>query len=245
MIDAVNEVWRPDQGQRVIINLPATVEVSTPNVFADQVELVHENIRYREHVLISVHTHDDRGCGVAAAELAVMAGADRVEGTLLGNGERTGNMDLVTAGMNLYAQGIDPEIDFSRMKEIRALVEEITEIDTHPRHPYAGIWCSPPSPAAIRTRSASAWRNTSPATCGGWPTCPSTRTIWAVATRKWCASTASPARAAWPMCWSGTSASACRAGCSRNWPWWCSATPRKTAAKSPASAFTGASTAIT
>ena len=131
-IDAVNEVWRPDQGQRVIINLPATVEVSTPNVFADQVELVHENIRYREHVLISVHTHDDRGCGVAAAELAVMAGADRVEGTLLGNGERTGNMDLVTAGMNLYAQGIDPEIDFSRMKEIRALVEEITEIDTHP-----------------------------------------------------------------------------------------------------------------
>ncbi|MBL7252442.1 2-isopropylmalate synthase [Alloalcanivorax marinus] len=138
VIDAVNEVWRPDQGQRVIINLPATVEVSTPNVFADQVELVHENIRFREHVLISVHTHDDRGCGVAAAELAVMAGADRVEGTLLGNGERTGNMDLVTAGMNLYAQGIDPEIDFSRMKEIRALVEEITEIDTHPRHPYAG-----------------------------------------------------------------------------------------------------------
>ncbi|GAA5126338.1 2-isopropylmalate synthase [Alloalcanivorax gelatiniphagus] len=138
VIDAVNEVWRPDQGQRVIINLPATVEVSTPNVFADQVELVHEGIRYREHVLISVHTHDDRGCGVAAAELAVMAGADRVEGTLLGNGERTGNMDLVTAGMNLYAQGIDPEIDFSRMKEIRALVEEITEIDTHPRHPYAG-----------------------------------------------------------------------------------------------------------
>ncbi|MEO1901005.1 MAG: 2-isopropylmalate synthase [Alcanivorax sp.] len=138
VIDAVNEVWRPDRGQRVIINLPATVEVSTPNVFADQVELVHENIRYREHVLISVHTHDDRGCGVAAAELAVMAGADRVEGTLLGNGERTGNMDLVTAGMNLYAQGIDPEIDFSRMKEIRALVEEITEIDTHPRHPYAG-----------------------------------------------------------------------------------------------------------
>jgi 2-isopropylmalate synthase len=101
VIDAVNDVWRPDQGQRVIINLPATVEVSTPNVFADQVETVNDNIRYREHVLISVHTHDDRGCGVAAAELAVMAGADRVEGTLLGNGERTGNMDLVTAGMNL------------------------------------------------------------------------------------------------------------------------------------------------
>ena len=138
VIDAVNEVWRPDQGQRVIINLPATVEVSTPNVFADQVELVHEKIQYRDDVIISVHTHDDRGCGVAAAEMAVMAGADRVEGTLLGNGERTGNMDLVTAGMNLYSQGIDPQIDFSRMKEIVALVEEITDIQTHPRHPYAG-----------------------------------------------------------------------------------------------------------
>ncbi len=138
VIDAVNAVWRPDQGQRVIINLPATVEVSTPNVFADQVELVHENMQYRDHVIISVHTHDDRGCGVAAAEMAVMAGADRVEGTLLGNGERTGNMDLITAGMNLYSQGIDPQIDFSRMKEIVALVEEITDIQTHPRHPYAG-----------------------------------------------------------------------------------------------------------
>ena len=138
VIDAVNAVWRPDQGQRVIINLPATVEVSTPNVFADQVELVHEKIQYRDDVIISVHTHDDRGCGVAAAEMAVMAGADRVEGTLLGNGERTGNMDLVTAGMNLYSQGIDPQIDFSRMKEIVALVEEITDIQTHPRHPYAG-----------------------------------------------------------------------------------------------------------
>lgn len=138
VIDAVNAVWRPDLGQRVIINLPATVEVSSPNVFADQVETVHDGIAYREHVVLSVHTHDDRGCGVAAAEMAVMAGADRVEGTLLGNGERTGNMDLVTAGMNLYSQGIDPRIDFSRMKEIVALVEEITEIATHPRHPYAG-----------------------------------------------------------------------------------------------------------
>tara|TARA_A100001391_G_scaffold190328_1_gene162523 strand:+ start:1530 stop:3203 length:1674 start_codon:yes stop_codon:yes gene_type:complete len=138
VIDAVNEVWRPDQGQRVIINLPATVEVSTPNVFADQVEIVHENIRYREHVLISVHTHNDRGCGMAAAELSMMAGADRVEGTLLGNGERTGNMDLVTCGMNLYTHGVDPGIDFSRMKEIVQVVEEITDIPTHPRHPYAG-----------------------------------------------------------------------------------------------------------
>ena len=138
VIDAVNEVWRPDQGQPVIINLPATVEMATPNVFADQVEWVCENIRYREYISISVHTHNDRGCAVAAAELAVMAGADRVEGTLMGNGERTGNMDLVTMAMNLYSQGIDPTLDLSGMAEITDVVEACTEISTHPRHPYAG-----------------------------------------------------------------------------------------------------------
>ncbi|KPQ30370.1 MAG: 2-isopropylmalate synthase [Marinobacter excellens HL-55] len=138
VIDAVNNVWRPDQGQPVIINLPATVEMSTPNVFADQVEWICENIRYREHISISVHTHNDRGCAVAAAELAVMAGADRVEGTLMGNGERTGNMDLVTMAMNLYSQGIDPTLDLSGMAEITDVVEACTEISTHPRHPYAG-----------------------------------------------------------------------------------------------------------
>jgi 2-isopropylmalate synthase len=138
VIDAVTNVWRPDQGQPVIINLPATVEMATPNVFADQIEYVCDHIRCREHVTISVHTHNDRGCAVAAAELAVMAGADRVEGTLLGNGERTGNMDLVTMAMNLYSQGIDPMLDLSHMKEIVATVEACTEISTHPRHPYAG-----------------------------------------------------------------------------------------------------------
>ncbi len=138
VIDAVTGVWRPDQGQPVIINLPATVEMATPNVFADQVEWICDRIRYREHLRISVHTHNDRGCAVAAAELAVMAGADRVEGTLMGNGERTGNMDLVTMAMNLYSQGIDPELNLSGMAEITATVEACTEISTHPRHPYAG-----------------------------------------------------------------------------------------------------------
>ncbi|MGM0563377.1 MAG: 2-isopropylmalate synthase [Pseudomonadota bacterium] len=138
VVNAVNAVWQPQNGQRVIINLPATVEVSTPNVFADQVEAFCEGIDNREHVIVSLHTHNDRGCGVAAAELGQMAGADRVEGTLLGNGERTGNMDLVTCGMNLYSHGIDPGIDFSRMPEIVELVEDITNIVTHPRHPYAG-----------------------------------------------------------------------------------------------------------
>ncbi|MEP0170465.1 2-isopropylmalate synthase, partial [Marinobacter sp.] len=118
VIDAVNDVWRPDQGQPVVINLPATVEMATPNVFADQIEWICDNVRYREHISISVHTHNDRGCAVAAAELAVMAGADRVEGTLMGNGERTGNMDLVTMAMNLYSQGVDPTLDLSGMAEI-------------------------------------------------------------------------------------------------------------------------------
>lgn len=138
VIDAVNEVWRPDLGQKVIINLPATVEMATPNVFADQIEWICDHIKHREHLSISVHTHNDRGCGVAAAELAVMAGADRVEGTLLGNGERTGNMDLVTMAMNLYSQGVDPQVDLSGMAEIIETVEACTEISTHPRHAYAG-----------------------------------------------------------------------------------------------------------
>lgn len=138
VLDAVSDVWRPDEGQPVIFNLPATVEMSTPNVFADQIEYVCDNICRREHISISVHTHNDRGCGVAAAELAVMAGADRVEGTLMGNGERTGNMDLVTMAMNLYSQGVDPMLDLSGMSEITEVVEACTEISTHPRHPYAG-----------------------------------------------------------------------------------------------------------
>ena len=138
VIDAVNDVWRPDQGQKVIINLPATVEMAMPNVFADQVEWICDNIRYRDNIRISLHTHNDRGCAVAAAELGVMAGADRIEGTLMGNGERTGNMDLVTMAMNLYSQGVDPKVDLSGMAEITEVVEACTEISTHPRHPYAG-----------------------------------------------------------------------------------------------------------
>ena len=136
--DAVNAVWRPDQGQRVIINLPATVESATPNVFADQVEWFCDHVQHRQHLVISVHTHNDRGCAVAAAELAVMAGADRVEGTLLGNGERTGNMDIVTMAMNLYSQGIDPVLDFSDVAQVLRCVSDCTQIPVHPRHPWVG-----------------------------------------------------------------------------------------------------------
>ena len=138
VIDAVTAVWRPENGRRVIINLPATVEVSTPNVFADQIEWVCEQVRHRPHIEISVHTHNDRGCAVAAAELAVMAGADRVEGTLLGNGERTGNLDIVTMAMNLYAQGVDPRLDFGDIAEVIRVSEACTAIRAHPRHPYVG-----------------------------------------------------------------------------------------------------------
>jgi 2-isopropylmalate synthase len=136
--NAVIEVWQPTPGQPCIINLPATVEMATPNVFADQIELFCRQVERRDSVVISLHTHNDRGCAVAAAELGVMAGADRVEGTLLGNGERTGNMDIITMAMNLYSQGIDPMLDFSDMDKICTVSKACTQIDVHPRQPYAG-----------------------------------------------------------------------------------------------------------
>jgi len=136
--DAVIAVWQPTVDNKTIINLPATVEVSTPNVYADQIEWINDNISHRDAVTISLHTHNDRGCGVAAAELGVLAGADRIEGTLLGNGERTGNMDIVTMAMNIYSQGIDPELNLSDMDRIIATVERCTQLAVHPRHAYAG-----------------------------------------------------------------------------------------------------------
>lgn len=136
--DAVNEVLAPTPEQPVIINLPATVEMSTPNIYADQIEWFCDRVKHRDALIISLHTHNDRGCAVAAAELGVMAGADRVEGTLLGNGERTGNMDIMTMAMNLYSQGVDPKLDFSNMDEICTVARECTQLPVHPRHPYAG-----------------------------------------------------------------------------------------------------------
>lgn len=136
--NAVIDVWQPTADNKAIINLPATVECAGPNVFADQVEVFCRNVKQRENVIVSIHTHNDRGCAVAAAEMALLAGADRIEGTLMGNGERTGNMDLITMAMNFYSQGIDPEIDLSIADEIVATVEECTQIKTHPRHPWFG-----------------------------------------------------------------------------------------------------------
>ncbi|PKH77357.1 2-isopropylmalate synthase [Pseudomonas sp. Choline-02u-1] len=136
--DAVIEVWNPTPEHKMILNLPATVECATPNVYADQIEWFGRKINRRDSVIISLHTHNDRGTGVAATELGLMAGADRVEGCLFGNGERTGNVDLVTVALNMYTQGVNPELDFSDIDGVRKVVEECNQIQVHPRHPYVG-----------------------------------------------------------------------------------------------------------
>src|ERR1700759_2362166 len=136
--EAVMDVWQPGPDREIILNLPCTVERSTPNVYADQIEWMSRNLPDRDHVCLSVHTHNDRGTAVADAELAVLAGADRIEGCLFGNGERTGNVCLVTLGLNLFSQGIDPMISFSDIDEIRRTVEYCNQLPVHPRHPYAG-----------------------------------------------------------------------------------------------------------
>jgi len=136
--EAVADVWQPGPGRPMIINLPATVEVSTPNVYVDQIEWFCRRFSQRKQVTISVHPHNDRGTGVACAELAMLAGADRVEGCLFGNGERTGNVDLVTLALNLYTQGVAPGLDFSQLKQVVEVVEQCNQLPVHPRHPYAG-----------------------------------------------------------------------------------------------------------
>ncbi|MFG3695073.1 2-isopropylmalate synthase [Stutzerimonas stutzeri] len=136
--NAVIEVFQPTPAQKLILNLPATIEAATPNIYADQIEYFGRHVNKRDSVLISLHTHNDRGTGVAATELGLMAGADRVEGCLFGNGERTGNVDLVTVALNLYTQGVDPQLDFSDIDAVRKVVEECNQLPVHPRHPYVG-----------------------------------------------------------------------------------------------------------
>jgi 2-isopropylmalate synthase len=136
--ERVSDIWQPEAGREIILNLPATVEMSTPNTYADQIEYFSRHLTRRAHSIISLHPHNDRGTAVAATELALMAGADRVEGCLFGHGERTGNVDLVTLAMNLFSQGIDPQVNLSDIDEIRRTVEYCTQLPVHPRHPYAG-----------------------------------------------------------------------------------------------------------
>jgi len=134
----VNNIWHKGNKNKTIINLPATVELSTPNIYADQIQWMNENLKNRDNIILSLHPHNDRGTAVAAAELGLMAGADRIEGTLFGNGERTGNVDIVTLGLNLFTQGIDPELDFSDINKTMREVEYCNQLPVHPRHPYAG-----------------------------------------------------------------------------------------------------------
>jgi 2-isopropylmalate synthase len=136
--EAVMDVWKPTATRPIILNLPATVEMATPNVYADQIEWFQRHVRAREAIVLSLHPHNDRGTAVAAAELGVMAGADRVEGTLFGNGERTGNVDVVTLALNLFSQGVDPQLDFADIDAARRIVEHCNRLPVHPRHPYVG-----------------------------------------------------------------------------------------------------------
>ncbi len=235
--EAVMDVWQPAQGRPIILNLPATVECTLPNEFADQVEWMDRNLSRREHISLSVHPHNDRGTGVAAAELAVLAGADRVEGCLFGNGERTGNVDLVTLGMNLFSQGVDPMIDFSDIETVRRVAEECTQLPTHPRHPYAGDLVytafSGSHQDAIKkgfdameraARSAGSLVGETP---GASPTCRSTRRTSAVRTRRSFASTASRARAGSRTCSRQGTASTSRAASRWSSPAWSSGTVRR------------------
>ena len=136
--NAVNEIWQPSKDKKTIMNLPATVELSTPNIYADQVEWMCRNLKNRENIIVSLHPHNDRGTGIGAAELGLMAGADRIEGTLFGNGERTGNVDIVSLALNQFTQGIEPGLDFSDINKVMREVEYCNQLPVHPRHPYAG-----------------------------------------------------------------------------------------------------------
>ena len=137
--ESVMDVWQPTPDNKTIINLPATVEMSSPNIYADQIEWMHRHFSRRDAIVLSLHTHNDRGCGVAATELGLMAGADRVEGTLFGNGERTGNVDIITLGLNMFTQGIDPKLDMSNIKSLADTAEFCNQLPIHERHPYAGL----------------------------------------------------------------------------------------------------------
>ena len=138
VVDAVTEAWQPTPQRKCIVNLPSTVEHSTPNIFADMIEWMHRNLARRDAIVLSVHPHNDRGTGTAAGEFALMAGADRIEGCLFGNGERTGNVDVVNIALNLYTQGVHPGLDFSDIDEVRRCVERCNQLPVHPRHPYVG-----------------------------------------------------------------------------------------------------------
>ena len=218
--NAVLDIMEPTPDRPMIINLPVTVEMSMPHVYANQIEYCDKHLSHRDSVIISTHPHNDRGTGVACAELAVLAGAQRVECCLFGNGERTGNVDAVTLAMNLYSHGVDPKLDFSNMPEICDTYERMTRMHIYERTPYAGQLVFAAFPAATRTPSPRAWLTAKSAasTAGPAPISPSTPTISAVPmTPTSSGSTARAARAASALCWSRTTATTCPPRCARLW----------------------------
>ena len=224
--------------------------MATPNVYADQIEWMDRHLARRDSIVLSIHPHNDRGCGVAAAELAQLAGADRVEGCLFGNGERTGNVCLVTLGLNLWTQGIDPGIDFSDINEAVRVVESCNQLPVHPRHPYAGDLVftafSGSHQDAIKkglaARQAALAQGKAPGTC---PTCPSIPPTSGAPTTPSSASTASRARAASPTCWSATTGWCCRGCCRSSSARSSSASPTRAARSSPRRRSARRSTAST
>jgi 2-isopropylmalate synthase len=184
VVDAVMDVWQPTPQRKAIVNLPSTVEHSTPNIFADMIEWMHRHLARRDSIVLSVHPHNDRGTGTAAGEFAVMAGADRLEGCLFGNGERTGNLDLVNVALNLYSQGVHPGLDFSDIDEIRRTWSTATSCPCTRAIPTSASWSTPRSPARTRTRSRRRSAPARRATSGTCPTCRSTPRTWAAATRR-------------------------------------------------------------
>ena len=217
--EGVMAAWGATPNRPVILNLPATVEMSTPNVYADQIEWFCRHLSRRDSVVLSLHPHNDRGTAVAAAELGLLAGADRVEGTLFGNGERTGNVDVVTLALNLLTQGVDPGLDIPDIDALVKVAEHCNRLPVHQRHPYAGqlVFTAFSGSHQDAIRKGLAARQKMPATRpprGRSRTCPSIPRISAARTRPSFASTASRGRAASATCWRRTTASRCRA---RSW----------------------------
>lgn len=217
---AVQDTWGATPEKKIIINLPSTVEMTTPNVYADQIEWMDRHFKNRDSIILSVHPHNDRGTGIAATELALLAGADRVEGTLLGNGERTGNVDILTVAYNMFSQGINPELNLENVREIVDVCERCTKMEVEPRHPYAGklvftAFSGSHQDAINKGMQAMHERNQE-----HWevPYLPMTRRISADSTNQSCASTASPARAAWRSSWIHSMVSGFRRECTRNLP---------------------------
>ena len=218
--NAVLDVWKPTPDRKAIINLPVTVELSSPHVYADQVEYMCDHLKYRDALEVSLHPHNDRGCAVADSELGLLAGADRIEGTLFGNGERTGNVDIITLALNMYAQGVEPNLDFSNMPEITALYERVTRMQVYDRQPYAGKLVFAAFSGSHQDAIAKGMKWREEKKCDVWtvPYLPIDPKMLGVNMKRMLsASTPSPAKAVSAICWSINLAMSSRHKCAKMW----------------------------